>query len=507
MFAMYDDQRIIYREYIQNAYDAIYKAVEEKVLPALKEGVVDVQINAAERRITIRDNGIGIPKSEVAEKLLNIADSCKDGVKSAGQYGIGRLTGAGYCRYLKFKTSAQGENNAVILTFDVVAANQIINDMSDSSSATEVIDAVTHQEIIEEDVSAHYFEVTLEGVNTEYGDLLDTKIIEDYLREVAPIDYSLPFKNTLFEPSVERKANPDFKQLYKEIGHIQVFINGKQPAILKRYGTVIEGTHDEIDSLDLFEVKDDKDRRLAWGWYAVTPFTKAIPSTDLNRGIRLRKHNIQLGTADALNKYFGEARGNNYFYGEVFAIHPNLRPNSDRSGLAPTPETEILFRELRKIFKNLGQLYHEANRAKNVAQKVTRALDNFNQGINDEKQLKADIRLADAELKKLEKKNEQSQVFKRVIELHKHRAEKQKEAVSSKEVLEGRNEQRSTIVREALQVAIRGDIYMPLREKFTEKDILLLRRTFTYMQQACPASNKELLEQLQLHAITQLKIS
>lgn len=143
MFSMYNDQRIIYREYIQNAYDSISKAVKEGVLPKMKDGIVDVRIDSDAQRIVIRDNGIGIKSNEVAEKLLNIADSRKDGVTSAGQYGIGRLAGAGYCRWLKFKTSAVGENTATVISFDVDFANQIINDVEDQSSATEVIDIIT----------------------------------------------------------------------------------------------------------------------------------------------------------------------------------------------------------------------------------------------------------------------------------------------------------------------------------------------------------------------------
>lgn len=163
MFSMYNDQRIIYREYIQNAYDAINKAVEEGILSQMKDGIVNVRIDSEAQRIIIRDNGIGIKSTEVAEKLLNIADSRKDGITSAGQYGIGRLAGAGYCRWLKFKTSAVGENSASIVSFDVDFANQIINDVDDESSATEVIDIITKMETVPEKESEHYFEVTLEA--------------------------------------------------------------------------------------------------------------------------------------------------------------------------------------------------------------------------------------------------------------------------------------------------------------------------------------------------------
>lgn len=514
MFSMYNDQRIIYREYIQNAYDAINRAVDEGILPQMKDGIVDVRIDSDSQRIIIRDNGIGIKAAEVAEKLLNIADSRKDGVNSAGQYGIGRLAGAGYCRWLKFKTSAYGERTASLISFDVDFANQIINDIDDKSSATEVIDIITKMESVPEKESEHYFEVTLEGVNREYRDLLNPEAITEYLREVAPIDYSMKFKNVLAIPSLSQ-ADKLYTRLYNSIGNVSVCVNGSTE-LRKRYNLKIDGTGDEIDSLDFFRVDTNYGDLLAWGWYAVTPYTKQIPVSDTNRGIRLRKHNIQLGTSDLLNKYFGEARGNNYFYGEVFAVHPNLRPNSDRSGLAPTPETEILFDKLRLIFKNLGKLYQVANNAKNAVKKVTLAVDKLTSGIEtDEQHIQAEIKSAEAELSKVENStNAQSQVAKRVIELHKTIAKEkkkdvkatQKRPITSSVVLINEYPVIKTTDTSAISPQP-TDIYEPLKEKFTDREILLIRRAFTYMTLACPGASKPLLEQLKLHAINQLRMS
>lgn len=518
MFSMYNDQRIIYREYIQNAYDAINRAVQEGVLEKVKDGIVHVKIDNENQKIIIRDNGIGIKSNEIPEKLLNIADSNKDGITSAGQYGIGRLAGAGYCRWLKFKTSVLGENKASIVSFDVDFANQLINDPEDQSTATEIIDLITKFESVPEEEAEHYFEVTLEGVNKEYKDLLNESTIKEYLKEVAPIDYSMQFKNILVSPSLSKNQNSLYSELYSQLGNIAIYVNGSTE-LRKRYNLTIEGTGDEIDSLDFFKISKENGELLAWGWYAVTPFTKQIPVSDSNRGIRLRKHNIQLGTSDLLNKYFGEARGNNYFYGEIFTVHPNLRPNSDRSGLAPTPETEILWDKLKLTFKNLGKLYQIANNAKNAVKKVSLAVDKLNTGIEtDENHIKSEIKSAEEELIKVENSsNAQSLVAKRVIELHKAKAlekkkeyskdkdknaKKDKSHISIKKNVNNEPEKNSLTTRNS--DISQKDIFECLKEKFSEKEILLIRRAFAYMTLACPDSNKPLLEQLKLHAINQL---
>ena len=98
--------------------------------------------------------------------------------------------------------------------------------------------------------------------------------------------------------------------------------------------------------------------------------------------------------------------------------------------------------------------------------------------------------------------------------MHKTKAqEKKKEVVVKKEHSSEKKTIPSVLYGETpiLNVTINTpqptDIYESLKEKFTDKEILLIRRAFTYMTLACPASNKQLLEQLKLHAINQLKLS
>jgi hypothetical protein len=41
---------------------------------------------------------------------------------------------------------------------------------------------------------------------------------------------------------------------------------------------------------------------------------------------KAKEGNIQIGLEDALTKLFKEQRGTKYFFGEVFAVSPNLIP-------------------------------------------------------------------------------------------------------------------------------------------------------------------------------------
>jgi molecular chaperone HtpG len=514
MFSMYNDQRIIYREYIQNAYDAINRAVKDGILQTVKDGFVQVKIDEYNRNVTITDNGCGIPSDQVEPTLLDIADSKKDGIKTAGQYGIGRLAGAGYCQWLRFKTSAQGENVATTISFDVDFANRLINDSRNLYSATEIIDAITTIERVPEVEDSHYFSVELEGVYSEYKNLLSPKDVIDYLREVAPIDYAPEFKRSLLNPSLLGCDDMSFQQLYKQVGCVKVSVNDEDD-IRKRYGLRIEGTDDKIEFLDFFKVENDSRDLLAWGWYAVTPFTRQIPIQDYSRGIRLRKHNIQIGYSDTLNKYFGETRSNYYFYGEIFVVHPNLRPNSDRSGLAPTLESEELFSKLRVLCKGLDSLHRLANDAKNAVKKVVLASNKYFSGIDsDYGYAETEINSAEQEVNIVENRAK-SRAARRVIELYKEKFKERKDKLKNSQ--EGFSRLKETgrveTVSAGTDVSLPNsadsglfpkDLLEPLKEKFTNKEIILIRRTFLYLTQNCPDEQRELLEKLKKQAVIQL---
>ena len=110
--------------------------------------------------------------------------------------------------------------------------------------------------------------------------------------------------------------------------------------------------------------------------------------------------------------------------------------------------------------------------------------------------------------------NAQSQVAKRVIELHKTKAQEKKNEVSVKKANAPKEQPKQVVTPPTVQpvnttvlTPQQTDIYESLKEKFSEKEILLIRRALTYMTLACPSASKPLLEQLKLHAINQLKLS
>ena len=369
MFQLYSDERTIYREYVQNALDSINNAVDTHILNQPKDGIVTIDIDKKHKVITIRDNGAGIEAANAVRYLLDISPSNKDGVTQAGMYGIGRLVGGGYCHELVFRTSARGEAIGTQVTFDVDSIWQMIENDEEDYLATKVINDCTKRETFSYDESDHFFEVVLNGVKDEAApSLLDSNVISDYLREVAPVEYKPEFKNTIMYKSTA--DNLEFKKLHEGLEKVQVFVG--ETRIQKQYGLSIKGSKDKINNLEYFKIEDRKYGFLGWGWYALTRYTIQIPKEDSLGGIRLRSHNIQIGDANLLSgtKYWKEDRSNAYFYGEFFVTHPNIRPNSARDGLVPTPESRALEDGLKTYFENLKTLYSKANEAKKSIDKI-----------------------------------------------------------------------------------------------------------------------------------------
>jgi molecular chaperone HtpG len=200
--SMYDDPRFIYREYIQNSADQIDIAFESGLVDSKDDCKIEIQINKMEKKISITDNGTGIPSEKVMPILKNVAQGVKDRTKRKGFRGIGRLGGLGYCDKLVFETSYAGESIKSTLTWNAKEFKQIINDRSKMEDAAVVIDTITSLETEDEDKDKRYFKVILENVSNDT--LLDSDNIHDYLSMVAPVPYKKGFH---YQKEIYEKAN------------------------------------------------------------------------------------------------------------------------------------------------------------------------------------------------------------------------------------------------------------------------------------------------------------
>jgi len=367
--AMYEDLRIIYREYIQNAADSIDKAITQKVITS-DEARIDIEIDAKSRMIVISDNGLGINSSNFYKVMSSIADSEKDRNEDKGFRGIGRLGGISSCDKLRFSCSASGESTVSICTWDAKKVRDILIDKNRNPSAAELVDQVTEYSSDSYDACDHFFKVELIGVEQTSFEILDVNNVKDYLRAVAPIPYAVGF---MFKTKIAEFAKTHgFK-----IDEYQVFVNGDR--LFKPYATYLyepkNNSKQAYDSLTdvIFEIfTDNREQILAWMWYGVSKFEKQIPTINPMRGIRLRKDNIQIGNENTFSthNFYDEPRGCLYFVGEVFAISADLSPNARRDYFILNETCRDFESKLRPLFYDrFKKIYHYANDYKKALQK------------------------------------------------------------------------------------------------------------------------------------------
>lgn len=374
---MYEDPKIIFREYIQNSADQIDKAVVNGLLKQ-NDGYIDINLDYKLRTISIKDNATGISQDNFVKILSDIANSEKDRNTDKGFRGIGRLGGLAYCEKLIFKSTYSGENKESEMIWDGLKLKEILNDHTNKIEAAQLIKDIISINIYEANINNHYFEVILDGVYSENNELLDENKVEQYLQEVAPVPYASTF---YFKTEIKNFAD----KYNLKIDEYSIHLNGKE--ILKPYRIdIYEGDInnkkicDKIKDLK-FEILEYDNVVYGWMWYGISRFEKQMQSVNLMRGIRLRKENIQIGDS---NTFFKESRGNYYFIGEVFATSKDLIPNARRDYFNSNSACEKFEYALSSItYEPLCKLYHYANDFKNALKKEIKNMEEITKITND----------------------------------------------------------------------------------------------------------------------------
>lgn len=376
---MYQDSKVIYREYIQNACDQIDKAEKLGILrtrdskskyPDLGQGAVDIWLKPEKRYIAIEDNATGIRAEDFQHTLGNIADSDKEMGVDKGFRGIGRLCGLAYCKKLVFTSRWEGEDIVSVMTCDALKMRGMINESNSKQqkhSAVDVLKAMAEfsSRPVDKSDADHFFRVELIDINDENEELFggndedNLEQLMDYLSFVAPAPYHANF---IYRSDIYARV----KQLGVRLDEYIIRINGEQ--IFKKYKTHLKTGNgpDEVFGVECHEFyTDDNSTLLAWMWFGKTSFKASIREEEISRGLRLRKANIQIGESDTLRDMFtreASKRGNGYFIGEIFAASRDLIPNSQRSYFNENPIRITFEHRLKDYFNNtLYHIYYEGS--------------------------------------------------------------------------------------------------------------------------------------------------
>jgi len=325
--SMYVDAMTIYREYVQNAADAIDEARDNGQLAERTAGRVDITIDSTTRLIRIRDNGTGIAWPEFAQRLSNLGSSAKRGTAARGFRGVGRLAGLGYCQELIFRSRVEGDSHTSELRWDCRALKAALRSARHTQPIAALIqDIVSVRRVLADRQPKRFFEVELCGVVRHRNDrLLSPVAVAEYLAQVAPVPFSPEFT---FGEEIVAALRPHVR-----LGDLEIRINEAEQPLFRPHRNRVEvgeGQFDKVSDLEIRELTGVDGGTGAIAWIVHHGYFGALPGRALLKGIRLRAGNMQVGDNNLLEDLFPEPRFNGWAIGEVHVLDPKVIPNGRR---------------------------------------------------------------------------------------------------------------------------------------------------------------------------------
>jgi molecular chaperone HtpG len=348
--AMYPDPLALYREYIQNASDAVEEGIRSGLYAGRKTPRIDVVIDVASRNVKIRDNGAGIPKKDFVQILTAIGGSAKRGTGARGFRGVGRLAGLGFCQEVIMRSKSPSDSQVCQLTWDCKKLKQLLRDPNcsdDLNTVARKVVSVTRTACKDCD---HFFEVELKNVVRFRNDLLLNETeVSAFLSQVAPVPFSPRFR-----------FGEELGHQLKDQAALQtfcIFINNSEAPLYRPFQDEFEvrkGLTDKFSGVEFFPIEGVSGDRDALGWVLHHSYLGAIPESLGIKGLRLRSGNIQIGDSKLFEQAFIETRFNSWSVGEIHTTSGNLLPNGRRDALEFNIHSQNLLTKLQPLTKQIA---------------------------------------------------------------------------------------------------------------------------------------------------------
>ena len=380
--AMYVDPLAIYREYIQNAADAIDDARHAGILLPHVPGTVAIAIDLDKRAVKIRDNGTGIPLDEFEARMTSFGASAKRGKNARGFRGVGRISGLAYCQELLFRARANGESKVSELKWDCRKAKALLRSAEFAGDLSDVVtNSIQSRRVDGRNWPAHFFEVELRGVPRLRNDwLLNPTVIEDYLSQVAPLPFAPQFRfgdaiGALLRDRVPRT-------------NITLTVSDNTHPTFRphRDSFDISGGTDKFQELQAINIPAaDGTGTAAIGWILHHGYKGAVPHASL-KGLRLRSGDIQVGTSGILEDLFVETRFNSWCVGEIHVIDSRIIPNGRRDHYEQNSHYTNLINQLSPITRDISTRCRRSSIRRNWLRQFDRYKDQIRRDVKIVKQ-------------------------------------------------------------------------------------------------------------------------
>jgi hypothetical protein len=363
--AMYVDPLTTYREYIQNAADAIDEAESDGLYSKGLRPRISISLDSAERRIKIHDNGIGVAPNVFACRLTAVGASSKRGSKARGFRGVGRFCGLAYCEELIFRSKWSNAPRVWEVHFDCRRLKELLAD-SEIGDLNDVMYEIVEFDTFEDPtMPPHFFEVELRKVSRVKDDvLLNEAALRRYLSQVGPVP--LPKGFTFASRITKHLAKYCLGKTY------EIYLNANPSRIERPFTNsfaVKQTQKDKFCELETFETPGVNGGIDAVGWILHHNYYGGISDRLGIKGLRLRLGNIQVGDEKIFESIFPELRFNSWSVGEVHIISKRLVPNGRRDDLEQSVHQQNLLNHITPHAKRIAKLCRAKSAERHQAKK------------------------------------------------------------------------------------------------------------------------------------------
>ena len=363
---MYDNPLVIYREYLQNAADAIASRNNS-------DGSVLVSIDPINSRVTILDNGTGLSPTDAAHRLVPIGNSTKTPGVDRGLRGVGRLAALAFADELHFTTRTRASDPVTRVSWDGRALRELDLQRIDANAAVEACTSIC--EIPDDCWPERFFHVTISGVSRHAAPtLLNQDVVRQYISEVCPVplDSSFPLASELGK----------FLGEYTNYFVLEVRLSETSAPIVRPFGSAVPLTDQYSAAFERVETRVipqlDRDAPAAVLWLAHTPYAGSISRRLGIRGLRARVGNIQVGSEDVFEHLFHETRFNGWCVGEIHIVDDRIVPNGRREYFETGPHLRNIENHIGAIAQEISLKCRRASSHRNKLRKFQAVIDQAN---------------------------------------------------------------------------------------------------------------------------------
>ena len=360
---MYNNPLSIYREYIQNAADAV------AAHNFIQGGKVEIELDPGGLRLRIRDNGPGLSYENALRALLPIARSEKKRGVERGFRGIGRLAGLAFAQRVTFVTRIQDDQRVTRIVWDRSRLDRSIAENPQTEQA--IRECITTERLSGTDWPTNFFEVEVSGIGRyAAGLILNRDTVRAYIGEVCPVPISASFP---FTSEIESLFGEDQLPFV-----LDVILDGESLPVTRRFDKVIrfpDGREDQFTDFEKINIPVvDGKECAAVGWIAHSSYHGVIPKDAGIRGIRVRAGNIQVGDEAVFDHLFPEDRFNRWCVGELHVVDPRIIPNGRRDYFELGPHIRNLENHLGAVIRGVAARCRKASATRNHKRKFLSVL-------------------------------------------------------------------------------------------------------------------------------------